>query len=102
MIKVEKLYQKADVFRSKNAGPFLITVDIMFETREKFDGAVKSGVINKKVVSERYMVAEDKVNIFLFPPALAVKIVFPRNVSSGAPGDRDVYGAQQAGCLEDL
>ncbi|MCB1854166.1 MAG: DUF4387 family protein, partial [Halieaceae bacterium] len=30
-----------------------------------------------------------------FDPALAIKICLPREVSSGAPGDRDVYGAQQ-------
>jgi hypothetical protein len=99
---MKKMQEKAEVFRSKNAGPFLITIDIMFDTKEEFDDAVKSGVINKKTVSERYELAEEKVDILVFPAALAVKILFPRKISSGAPCDRDVYGAQQAGCLEDF
>jgi uncharacterized protein DUF4387 len=30
-----------------------------------------------------------------YPPALAIKIVMPRRIVSGDPGDSDVYGAQQ-------
>jgi len=99
---MDKLYNNVCVFRSKNAGPFLLTIDIMFDTEKKFEDAVKSGVINKQIIAERYKVPEDTVNIFIFRPALAIKIVFPRAISSGAPGDRDVYGAQQAACLEDF
>jgi len=97
-----KIYPEASVFRSKNAGPFLITVDIMFDNKEKFDEAVKPGIIDRKSIAACYGLPEESVKIFVFHAALAVKIVFPRKVSSGAPGDSDVYGAQQAGCLEDL
>jgi hypothetical protein len=34
-------------------------------------------------------------NIVWFEPANAVKVVMPRRIVSGAPGDSDVYGAQQ-------
>ena len=34
-------------------------------------------------------------NIIWFEPANAVKVVMPRRIVSGAPGDSDVYGAQQ-------
>jgi hypothetical protein len=36
------------------------------------------------------------------PAALAVKVVVPRRVVAGSPGDGDVYGAQQHGPLLDL
>lgn len=99
---MERIYPEASVFRSKNAGPFLITVDIMFDEKDKFDRAVKSGAIARKSIAACYVLPEKSIKIYIFPPAMAVKIVFPRKISSGAPGDRDVYGAQQAGCLEDL
>ena len=34
----------AKVVRSKNAGPFEITLDIIFKNREDFDAVKKSGV----------------------------------------------------------
>ena len=41
----------AKVVRSKNAGPFEITLDIIFKSREDFDAVKKSGVITKELIS---------------------------------------------------
>ena len=38
---------------------------------------------------------EEIRRIVWFEPANAVKVVMPRRIVSGAPGDADVYGAQQ-------
>jgi hypothetical protein len=35
------------------------------------------------------------VKIIHYPVAMAIKVVIPRKVTAGDPGDRDVYGAQQ-------
>ena len=41
----------AKVIRSKNAGPFEITLDIVFKTEEDFEAVKKSGVITRELVS---------------------------------------------------
>ena len=52
---------------------------------------------------ELYRVAETSVHVSRLDRALAVKVTLPRpGASSGAPGDRDVYGSQQHFPLADL
>ncbi|MCK9265658.1 DUF4387 domain-containing protein [bacterium] len=99
---MKKLYERADVFRSKNAGPFFITIDIIFNTEDDFERALNTKQIDQSVIAKSYGLKKDSVKIYYFSAALAVKVVFPRQISSGAPGDRDVYGAQQAGLLENI
>lgn len=91
-----KLYDAAAVLRSKNSGPFEITVDVLFADPTIYYKIKESGVINKKLVSELYNIAEeDLTHIVFFDQALGFKITFARKVSSGTFLDRDVYGAQQ-------
>ena len=53
-------------------------------------------MVDAALISRLYGLDESEVlDIIYFDPALAIKICLPREVSSGAPGDRDVYGAQQ-------
>lgn len=86
----------ARVIRSKNAGPFQLTLDIIFKTPEIFEKVRAGNRITPRKVAELYGIEEDKIlDIIFFKPANAVKIVMPRRVASGSPGDSDVYGAQQ-------
>jgi len=86
----------ASVIRSKNAGPFVLTLDVFFKDREIFRKVRDAGVITKARVAELYRVSEDDIlEITFFEPAAALKISIKRWVSSAAPGDTDVFGAQQ-------
>jgi hypothetical protein len=86
----------ATVIRSKNAGPFLITLDVFFRDYETFSLVRDSGAITGHVIAEAYRIEEEDINeITFFAPAAALKITLRRWVSSGARGDADVYGAQQ-------
>jgi hypothetical protein len=85
----------ARVIRSKNAGPRTTTLDVMFATLADYDRVRVSGVLNSSTISSLYDVDARDVGIIEYPLGLAVKIVFPRRVTAGDPGDRDVYGAQQ-------
>lgn len=85
----------AHVLRSKNAGPLTLTIDVMFDAKDKYDRIVRSGVINKKAVSELYDVDEDDVFITEFGIVNAIKISFPRKLVSGDIYDDDVFGCQQ-------
>ena len=97
-----KLKDLAKVCKSKNAGPFEVTIDVMFETREVYDRVVKSGVLNEALFARLYGVDAKDVLYTPYPAALALKGTIPRRVSSGDVGDTDVYGAQQHAPLLDV
>lgn len=93
----------ARIIRSKNSGPFELTLDVFFNDEESFKRAQSSGFFTSSLVARLYHVTEDEVlGIFWFPPALALKITIARPLPSGNPGDRDVFGAQQHAPLLDL
>ena len=86
----------AKVVRSKNAGPFQLTIDFLFPDRDAFDQVVRSGALTPQAVAEAYGLPLDRVEgVYFWEAALAVKVTLKRDVSAGAPGDRDCYGAQQ-------
>ncbi len=85
----------ARVLRSKNAGPLSLTIDILFDDRPRYELAAQSPALSAAAVAARYGVATEEVTVITVPQALAIKIVLPRPVVAGSPGDRDVYGAQQ-------
>ncbi len=98
-----KLTELADIIRSKNSGPYELTLDVMFKTREDFERVWASGAISEKTVCELYRITPDKiVSIVAFPPAKAIKATIVRPICSGDPGETDVYGAQQHAPLLNL
>ena len=98
-----KLKDLAEIIRSKNSGPYELTLDVMFKTQEDFERVWNSGAINENVICELYRITPDKiVNIVAFPPAKAIKVTIERPICSGDPGETDVYGAQQHAPLLNL
>ncbi len=97
-----KIKDLAVICRSKNASPFLLTLDVVFPDRDTFDRVQASGVINRSLISRLYSVPESDVLLVEFPPANAFKATIPRLHGSGAVEDSDVYGAQQHGPLMDV
>lgn len=94
------LYDVASVVRSKNSGPFEITLDVLFDDRDMYDKIKRSGLINKALIAELYDLEEQMVSeLVFFDQAMGFKVTFARKISSGTVGDRDVYGAQQCGLL---
>jgi hypothetical protein len=92
----------AKVIRSKNAGPCLLTLDIMLPDEATFAYvSARAGPLRRQV-AQRYGRSENEVAILPFAPALAVKITLPRDIVSGDIGDRDIYGAQQHAPILDI
>ena len=92
------LGELAQVLRSKNAGPFLVTIDVMFESAAVFERVAGSGVLNPASVASRYGLKAEEVRVVAYPKAKAIKVTPPRlwgARGAGSAGDRDVYGAQQ-------
>lgn len=91
-----KLFELAKVLRSKNCGPFEITLDVLFDHSEDYHQVKNSKKISRETIALLYKIPVEKViRIVFFDQALGFKITYIRDVSSGTIGDRDVYGAQQ-------
>ncbi len=97
------ILRAARVIRSKNSGPFELTLDIIFKDKTYFDLFKRRRLINARQIAALYKVPRnDILGIIYFEPANAVKITLRRIVPSGAPGDSDIYGAQQHAPLLNL
>ena len=91
-----KLFDCADVIRSKNSGPYELTFDIIFKTQDMFERFRDANVMTKEIFAKLYGINEaDITGIIAFAPAKAVKITIVRPMASGDLGESDVYGAQQ-------
>lgn len=92
----KNIQEAARVIRSKNSGPYELTLDIMFKDRRYFDLFRQRNLINADLISRLYRIPQgDILGILYFEPAQAVKITMRRRIPSGALGDGDIYGAQQ-------
>lgn len=85
----------AQVCKSKNAGPFDLTIDVVFDNAEIYQKVKDTGVLCARLFAELYNVKESDVLFTPYDAAYAFKATLPRLVSSGGIGDTDVYGAQQ-------
>ena len=97
-----KLKEIAKIIRSKNAGPFYYTLDIIFKDYSDLDMVLKQNLITPESISKLYNVPTSKVKVFEYKPAFAIKITIPRPVPSGDLEDTDVFGTQQHAPLLDI
>jgi hypothetical protein len=97
-----KLRDIAQVCKSKNAGPFELTIDVVFKDRTLFDRVQATGVLGPALFAKLYNVSGEKILFTPYPAGNAFKATLPRLVSSGDVGDTDVYGAQQHAPLLDV
>lgn len=91
-----RLIELATVIRSKNAGPFELTFDVMFDDPEKYERVKRSGVMSRQTIADLYQIPDNEVLVCrTYDPASAFKITIRRPIGSGSPGETDVYGCQQ-------
>ena len=67
----------AKLIRSKNAGPFWITFDIMFANDTNFKRVVSAKVLTKSWIAKTYEISEDSVIFVEITTASAIKFSFP-------------------------
>lgn len=88
------IVERTKVLRSKNAGPFVITLDVIFGTQSDFE--IVRRAISPALLATAYAVSEeDVVGIDFVPQLKAMKASFRRRLPSGHPGDSDCYGMNQ-------
>jgi hypothetical protein len=97
-----KLSRCASLIRSKNAGPFALTFDVMFSTAACYEHVKRSGVLTAERFAEIYDVPLKDVDAFECDQALAFKFSIPRPRTQGDFGDGDMHGGQQYAPLLDI
>ena len=97
-----KIRDIAKACKSKNAGPFEVTLDVVFEERATYERVRKTGVLGPELFARLYSVRPEDVIFTEYPAGNAFKATIPRLVPSGDIGDTDVYGAQQHAPLLDV
>lgn len=93
----------ASIVRSKNAGPFRLTLDVFFDSASDYARAVECDVLSADAIVGAYGVDHDDIlGIYEMAELRAIKVSLRRPVPAGSPTDSDVYGAQQHSPLLDL
>lgn len=96
MTNKKSILEAAKVIRSKNSGPFELTLDIMFKDKYFYNYFKDNNIINVELISKLYKIpTSDILKLVWFEQANAVKITIKRPLPSGALGETDIYGAQQ-------
>ncbi len=94
------LLQLADAIRSKNAGPFWLTVDVFFDNDAVYSQVRDS--LKTPDVARRMGAAPEVVKRFDIDALRVIKFSLPRPAVQGTQGDRDMHGAAFACLLHDL
>ena len=91
----------AKIIRSKNAGPFEITLDVMFDNVAVYEQIKESGILTSAKIAELYDISVGSIIwCGFFDQALAFKASIPRfrdgkpNASGGFM-ENDVHGSQK-------
>ena len=97
MITLSKITKN---IRSKNAGPFWVTVDLFFKDKDSFFYACKN--ISNEEVSNILKIKRNHLKRFDIENLKVIKFSFPRKNIQGSSLDRDMHGASFAIVFEKL
>ena len=92
-----KLGTFVDKLRSKNAGPFWLTIDIFCGDAKAYQHVVDG--LRTERVAQIYDTDPETIKRFDIPDLNVVKFSFPRPTTQGAVADRDMHGASWAALL---
>ena len=89
------LAELAALVRSKNAGPFELTFDVMFDDDGSYEAVTRAGILSTDFFAQTYACSAEHVRVFHCPRARAIKVTIPRPSVQGMFGDPDLHGGQQ-------
>lgn len=103
MSRLPTIRDLAKLVRSKNAGPFELTFDVMFDDAERYQMVKESGAVTRETLALAYAIDPASITNFqFFDQALAFKLTIRRPRPQGSVGETDTFGAQQHVPLLDL
>jgi hypothetical protein len=85
-VRTVNIREVAQVVRSKNAGPFRLTLDILFKERAVYEQVKRSDSITAATIAGLYRLPADRVTDFVwFDPGKALKVTM---LARSAPARR--------------
>ncbi|PRB78966.1 DUF4387 domain-containing protein [Pseudomonas sp. MYb185] len=90
-----KLKDVCRYIRSKQAGPFWITFDIYFDSRESFDRYHDDEALSVESFAKLYGADPALVKRIPVPQLEMIKISYPRSTPQGGIIERDMHAGQQ-------
>jgi len=81
--------------RSKNAGPFWVTLEIFCTDDETFNRIKASPNLTKEKIAELYQVNSESMKRFDLETIRVIKYSFPRKNPSGHKYENDMHFGQQ-------
>ncbi len=97
---MSELGDLAEKVRSKNAGPFWLTIDIFCGSPDRFAHIALH--LNNDYIARRLAVSVTDIKRFDIPDLNVIKISLPRPSIQGTRNDRDMHGAQWANILAEM
>ena len=94
------LGEKVKKIRSKNAGPFWITIDVFCGDKKIYMDVCKK--LKNSKISSLLMINEQDLKRFDIDNLNVIKFSFPRKIIQGDIFDRDMHGAQLAVLLSEM
>jgi len=81
--------------RSKNAGPFWVTIDIFFKDEAHYRRYKDAPAISAEKIAEYYEADPAALKVFQIDTLGAIKISLPRKQPQGGVLERDMHSGQQ-------
>lgn len=95
-MNTKNICELARTIRSKNAGSFTITLEIMFDDLKIYNKVKESGAISRESIAGVYNLPVEEIRNFTYYDAgMGIKANIRRKIPSGGAGETDVYGCQQ-------
>jgi hypothetical protein len=86
--------------RSKNAGPFWVTIDVFCGSPQVFETVRR--LLQAEAVARLFNQPTQIIKRFDIPDLAVIKLSIPRPVVQGSLADRDMHGAQWAVLLAEM
>jgi len=81
--------------RSKNAGPFWVTVDFFFDGQDNFERYHAHPALGPAAFAAAYGVDAAEVRHYPVPSLHVLKVSYPRSSVQGGVVERDMHSGQQ-------
>ena len=88
--------------RSKNAGPFWLTIDAFCNNVEDTERVVAAFENNRAKIAADFQVKSEDLQIYCLKNIFVAKISLPRVPIEGSRNERDMHGGQQYVSLLDI
>lgn len=95
-----KVSEIVDSVRSKNAGPFWLTIDIFCGNKASFELICKK--LQTKQLCNVFRLNHKQIQRFEIDNLNVIKFSFPRPFTQGSLLDRDMHGATWAALIYEL